>query len=557
MKRGQQPHWLVLIKLKKMKNKLIYTLAIVAIAFNSETLLAQKNKVSDKCLYYFDKLEKSAPWIVSENGAGLVFNSAQNFSSFGAFYGYDNGEYKNYYDPSEYNTFGISTKSYVKVKDVYYFGELIYDYGIKQNQAWLGTIYPNTTNDPIVDSIPGKVLREDYYLNGKIGYPLSDQISIGLGVNYHTATAAKRTDGRNRNTLSSFNISPGIVFNKGILSVGLNLSYKHDVERVDYEYLGDKTGKSIYYMEGLFFYSKTGITSTTILERGYFKDYFGGALQVELRKNNVKFFNQLKVDYNNEDDYEGNSLLKRYAYTDGLKYDYSGTLSVITKTIDNYLKLGFTNNQQFSYNVITNYELVPNEISTWDYFEYGKTLRYMVDDTRYSAEYKGFLKRQDGCKWNFSWIFTLGANYNKVKKDYKIYPAIYHQDYENTEIYANILKNFRIKDIALIDVDVEGSYVNGDGTMLEYKNPITTGSLLLNNSLLQHDFAYRTADRAKIGGGVKYTHILNATKGMTAFCKASYTYQYLIDDGGLDNILDGVLPGTYKSFVNVSIGLNF
>ena len=87
-----------------MKNKLIYTVAIVAMVLFSGTLLAQKHKVSDKCLYFFDRLEKSAPWIVSDNGAGLVFNPAMNFSSFGAFYGNEKGDYKNYYDPSNYIT---------------------------------------------------------------------------------------------------------------------------------------------------------------------------------------------------------------------------------------------------------------------------------------------------------------------------------------------------------------------------------------------------------------------------------------------------------------------
>jgi hypothetical protein len=199
----------------------------------------------------------------------------------------------------------------------------------------------------------------------------------------------------------------------------------------------------------------------------------------------------------------------------------------------------------------------PGEINTWNYFEYGKTLRYMVDEMEYGAEYKGYVKRNDGCKWNFSWIFTLGGNYSKVNKDYKIYPATYHQDYENTQIYANLEKNFRIKNKSLIDINLGGSYIDGTGTMLEETNPVTTGSLLLNNNLLKHDFAYKTADRAKIGGGIKYTHIINATKGITAFCNANYSHQFLVNDGGLDSVLDGVLPGTSKNMVSVQIGLNF
>lgn len=529
-------------------------MTIVAMALPSGTLLAQN--ISDKCAYRFERLENKTPWIVSENGAGLVFNNALNFSNAEAYYGYQDGDFKNFNEAAKYDNFGIQTKSYVKAKKVYFYGMFNYDYGIKHDQTWLGTIYPNATLNPILDSVPGKVLREDYILAGKVGYPINRALAVGIAFDYHTATAAKRTDGRNSNTLSKFSVSPGVTYSKGIFVMGLNLAYKHNVERVDYDFIGDLTGKSIYYMEGLWFTYKTGITSTTITKRAYFTNIYGGAAQLEIKGKDLNFFNQIKVDYNRESDFEDESLLKRYAFTEGLKYDYKGLITYRGNIVDHNLSLVFSSDEQFAYNVVNNYEQIPDEINSWRYFEYGKTLRYIQQVQHYGAEYKGYIKRND-CSWNSSWIFTLGTNYISVKKDYKIYPAKYHQDYTNTEIYADVNKNFKLKKKGFIDLNVGGSYTNGEGTMLEVSNPITTGSLLLNNTILKHDFAYQTADRAKVGVGAKYTRIINPEKGTTAYVGANYNHQFLVNDGNLSNILDGVLPGTYRYLISVNIGLNF
>jgi len=116
-----------------MKNKNIYLIiAIVAMGIQSGTLLAQKSS-SDKCAYTFERLEKRAPWIASDNGAGLVYNNALNYSTVFAYYGNEDGDYRNYNEAGKYQTFGIQTKSYVKAKKVFFYGSFNYDYGIKSS----------------------------------------------------------------------------------------------------------------------------------------------------------------------------------------------------------------------------------------------------------------------------------------------------------------------------------------------------------------------------------------------------------------------------------------
>jgi len=535
-----------------MKN-IICVITVVAMYLQSGILLAQK--VSNKSSYSFERLEEKTPWIVSDNGAGLVYNDALNFSAIEAYYGHQEGQFRNYNDPEKYQTFGIQTRSYMRIKKVYFYGSFNYDYGIKNNQSWLGTIYPDATLNPILDSIPGKALREDYILCAKVGYPLNDNLSIGGIFDYHTATAAKRTDGRNANTMSALCISPGVTYHKELVTAGLNFDYQRNVERAKYSYLGDITGKYIYDMEGIFFVTSTGITNTTVLNRGYFTNVYGGAVQLELNNARLKFFNQFKTGYNRECDFEGNNLLKRYAFTEGLKYQYDGLFIYKSGNIDHAFSFNFLSDEQLSYSISNIYELVPDENNTWTFYEYGKTLRYMQQQQHYGVEYKMYFKRGSGL--SFPWIATLGSEYIIVDKDYKIYPAKYHQDYTNTEIYARLEKNIYIQRRGVIDFNLSADYVDGNGTMLEVLNPVTTGALKLNESLLKQDFAYKTADRAKIGFGVKYTHIVNPAKGITAYFGANYTRQFLINEGNLDFILNGALPGTYRYNLLVNIGLNF
>jgi len=532
--------------------KLIYITVFIVICLQSATLWGQKR--SDKSVYSFDRMEKRYPWIGSDNGAGLVYNQSLDFSTINAYFGQTNGDYRNFNDPEKFQNFGIKTESYVKVKNVFFYGSFNYDYGIKQNQAWLGTIFPNSTLNPIVDSIPGKVINESYILAGKVGYRLNDNFSVGAAMNYHTATAAKRKDGRNMNTLSKLSVSPGITFNKGILTAGLNLAYQHNVEKVEYRFIGDATGKSLFYFEGLWFSTQSGITSSTIRFRGYFANIYGGAVQLQLKNKNISFFNQLKVDYNRESDYEDQNLLKRFAFVDGLKYNYKGDFTFKGKKADHYLGLKFVNDEQFAYNVVTAYEPIPGETNSWGYFEYGKTLRYMQNIRQYGAEYKAYIKRTD---WHCSWIFTLGGNLREVNKDFRIYPAKYHQDYTNKEVYAKVEKNLMFGKKSYLDININGGYVMGDGTMLSTVNPMTTGALKQNVSILKQDFAYQTAERFIAGGGVKYSIALNPEKGKVAFCGVNYRHQFLNDGGKLDNILTGVLPGQSRSTLSFTVGINF
>jgi len=309
------------------------------------------------------------------------------------------------------------------------------------------------------------------------------------------------------------------------------------VEDVDYDFIGDITGKYIYYMEGLWFYTKEGLTSTTLLRRAYYENVYGAAIQLQFKNRDISFYNQLKVDYNTEDDFEESNLTKRYAFVDGLRYNYKGDFLFKGSRMDHNVALSF----------------IPDEINEWAWNEYGKTLRYMQQIRQYGAEYKAYVRRDD---WNCSWIFTLGGTLRQVEKDFKIYPASYHQDYSNTEVYAKIEKNFIFADKSILDLNINGAYITGNGTMLESENPMTTGALKLNNNILNYDFKFNTAERYSVGGGFKFSHIVNPERGMVAYIGANYRHLFTANDL-LTGIQGLVLPGATRSMISVNLGMNF
>lgn len=502
-----------------MKNKILYItlIALCSISYGA----ADAQIIFSKANSSIEKIERAAPWLKSDNGAGIVYNGASNFSTIKSSLSQDKGAYKNFYDGDDNTFVNIGTESYKRVKDVFFYGKFGYEYGQRNGQAWLGTIYPNTTVNPISDSIPGKFLREDYFLATKVGYIFNEYVSLGFNVDYHSAVGAKRVDGRNSNTMSYLAISPGFTVNLKNVIWGLNFMLKHNVERVTYSFLGDVTGKSIYYFDGgLWFANELGITNTTNLTRGYFKDFYGIGSQLEFRFGKFSFFNQYKFDYLNEHDYEGSSLTKRYAYVDGINQQYNGVLSYKGEKMNHFIDVKYESDEKFSYSIMSLYELIPGEFSTYAYFEYGRTLRYIQAMKNLEVVYSNYILKGAN---DYSWIINLGYQGHLVDKDYRIFPSSYHQDYLNQTIFGKITKNLKIGKSINTDLYAGYGITTSSGTKLVEENPLSLEAMKMNVNILNWDWAYNSADRYKIDLGLKISKTLNEKMGRSIYGAVNYS----------------------------------
>lgn len=546
-------------------SKYILVVALTMGAFAG--VVNAQEKISHKIDYTFERIEQISPWLTSNNGAGLLFNKTpDNFSSVYGYFNNENGKLRNYNDAKSLNNFGLATKSYYHLGKFHFYGLFNYDYTTKKDQTWLGTVYQGTSLAPIVEDVPGKVIKEDYILSAKIAYDINSKFAAGIAFDYTDATANKKRDGRNSSTYSDFVVAPGISYKTPHLNLGLTFNYGYNTENINYEYIGDAAGKYIYYMEGLFMYTNKSITASGItLDRRYQKNSFGGSMQAEFVFGPLSFYNNFYVNYSKTNNYEDKSLVKRYSYAEGLEYKYNGVLKATCDKLEQNLYLGFSSTENLLYNISNIYEEVPGENGLWQYYEYGNTLRYRDLTKEYHIALNGLCKRNEYLP-NFE--YTIGFRFNDIDKIHKVYPAKYEQTQFIREYYASLSKNFATCDKGYLSITLNGSFRNGNGTPLNAVNPILGSSLKLQQDLLATDYAFNTAKRYNLGFSLKYNYYMNREKGMSCWIKGDYNYTKVSGWSDYKNgateaanelLSNAVLlsKGDNRSFIGFSLGFNF
>lgn len=493
-----------------------------------------------KRYYTFDRIEALYPWLTSGNAAGLIKKDFSDFSQVRAGLQSISGLYKNLDDPEKNLNISLNTRSFVNRGNFFFKGAFEFSHFERSNQAWSGTISPRSVINMMTDSIPGRVLGESYIMTGEMGYKISEIFAAGVGLNYENSSAAKRTDGRNRNILSAIEIKPAVVFTLGGFTVGANFIYKYGAERVDYLFLGDPTGKNIYNFQGSWMYIKEGITNTIVLDRGYFSDFYGGAVQASFDSERFNFYSELEVKYSGENDYDGNNLLRRYALSEGLDYTYKGKISYNSDNSRHLLFVDLKSGERLSYKIENQYEPVPDEANTWNWFEYGKTLRFYDKERNLRASY---IFETGGDRWNPLWKISLSGSLIKYSSEFIVYPARYYQDYSIGGAELLVSRHLNIGRKAMIDIYLNGGAYKGTGDVLSVENPLSTGVLHLADNLMTEDFLFKTSGRVAFGGGFSYRRVFNEKKGTTLFI-----------DAGLRRFQR---KGLSRNILSVNLGVNF
>lgn len=501
-----------------MKNS-IFTYKAVILLFVLFCFRISNAQSKEKLDYTFNRIASLYPWLSSSNPAGLTVKDFNDFSLVQGGVESKRGGFRNFDDPEKDLNLSAITKSYVSRGKFVFFGSFGLNHFEKTNMAWSGTIYPRSVINMLTDSIPGKHLGESYRISAAGGYRFNQKVSAGLAFDYETATLAKRVDGRNRNVLSSMEVRPAVMFNLGNLMAGANLIYKHNAERVEYLFLSDITGKHVYNFQGGWMYMKEGITNSTALDRGYFSDFFGGALQGSLSLGSFSLFGELRADYGRENDFDEYNLLRRYSIAEILNYSLRLRAEYKTGINRHIISLNGAVRERLSYKVENQYERVPGEANTWSWYEYGKTLRYYdrVED------YRGTYSLETGDdKWNPSWRFSLEGGVRRYRSEFIVFPSSYNQDFNISGAELSALKHIKIGKKSKLDVSLLGGAYKGSGEMLVVTNPLVYGNLHIASKLLEDDYLFNISGKILMGGSIKYRISLNETKGTTLFIEAGF-----------------------------------
>lgn len=220
------------------------------------------------------------------------------------------------------------------------------------------------------------------------------------------------------------------------------------------------------------------------------------------------------------------------------------------------VRITYANRDDLSYHVLNLYEPIPGENNTWGYYEYGKVLRYVAQEELLGAEYRGFLKKNEALS---KIDFTLGFEYRRTDKQEKVFPADYSQKLHLYDYYGAVNKHFEAGR-SLIRLNLCGGYAVGTGDPLRETNPLTSGSLTLNKSLLARDYAFRTGSNYRIGGGLTYAYKINPQRGQTLSLGVHYLCRKLLDVKDSAFTLSPDFSGfgnNRRNYLNVQIGFSF
>jgi len=522
-----------------MKKVLIYILLLVPFV----VLEAQ-----EKSDYSIDKLTWHNPGLKSQNSAYLRMSESDlskinSFTDAGIYFNYEEGKFKNIFDPESQITGGLDINSYSKLGKIYIYSRFAYDYSHLSNSKWRGLLNPYSTPFMMVDSIPGNASLEMYHMEMGLAFPLGEKFTIGTDIKYNAGMYAKKRDLHNKNTLMDFEIRPGITYNSEIVNVGMNLGYIRGTEKIEYMQVDASTEKYLFDIYGMWMYSSLGFSSAENLRlREY--DKYEGAVQFELNLNDFKFFNNFTVLYSLDTQTETgyNNLI--HGDADQLTYNYNGTLQYGLK---HRLSASYSASELLGYRYLQRQELDPaSNVKKW--VTYDKMNCYVSTSADWNADYTF---RQAFSQLNISWAATIGARSTKLKRAYKAYPQSFTQNFRYTEAYISFVKYLKMKNSELA-LTPEFSYGSGDGVALDIalkdntQNVLGDSNSVLLNEQLNEEFNYLISTKFSAGLNVRYTYKVKPSTGFNIYGDLSgKTFIPVGDEIGLRN------------FVRMTIGFTF
>ena len=274
----------------------------------------------------FDLMPFVLPWTATSNPAALSETSFGNISMAQAGYTGSDNDIRLIQQPVQSSSYHAVTKGYMKLERVSMFGSFGYSNSGYKGVNYNGTMMFNTFSPYLIgDSVSARQSREQFVMEGKFSYLLNDRISLAIGAGYLSAVGAKQKDPRNKNTISTLKVTPGITYDMGKTKVGLSGSVYAISNEMSYRVEGN-WNQNLFLFLGLgYFRQEINISSYS---QWYVGHGYAGALQVSRGNGDVYMIAELGYDHYTEEARSGSSfrLIDGITETDGISL--SGMLRI-------------------------------------------------------------------------------------------------------------------------------------------------------------------------------------------------------------------------------------
>ncbi len=498
---------------------------------------AQENPITCSSVSSRKILLLKTPWEDSANPAALsYFNCGKRIATVYAWSDWAGGNYHRFQHGDELWQNGFYTDGFVSLGHWNFYGKFDYFVSSEKNVKWVDVMFPYDDNPYIIgDSIGGNYSREFFNMEGKGAYHLSDWATLGFDVKYLAAVGAKRKDPRPENTITSFDISPGVIFNLNKIKLGANFRYQGSKEDIEISTVTSNPFQ-VFYFKGLGVFSST----TEKDKRSNASTLLGGGLQINFDGNSIANVTEINFHKKITDIKRGTSFplqivsLERFQTEAATTFHFQPGSSRVNK-----LKLFFTDKHLYGHEPVVEPK---SEQVNYQWSTVAKYTLYWHNEQQYGASYSYYHLLDDN---HFNWGGVVEAKINPGETSYYFVPEYNRQKITLFHLNATFEKGFRLPASQIV-LTVDGGYRFSHGNSLGI---VEDEPLLktVNTRFVQHDFDYLVTDSwnggvtAKIGKNIMlgqspaqlfletgYRHVFSGLPGnqdwKTAECKIGMNF---------------------------------
>ena len=441
---------------------------------------------------------RNAPWMESNNTAGLAFRPIEMYKDLNISYENNSGEFRLQQEANNINNINVNTSGSTYLGKFLVWGSFSFQNIIQKGSNFNALMYEiedDMPYYPIDTTKNSRWQKQKYELQAKLASPvLWDRVSFGVDLNYVNKVGAKQLDPRAETYKYSLIVKPSVAVRLGKNYIGLSGTYQNGHERSVPRNMNNWVDQRIYKHKGLgeSVIGKAG-GNDGIKTYMFKNNEFGGALQygyagnselladIAFLKNKTDVISNPKLPYKegstNRTEIQGKVTYlfgnekSDCIWVDGQYRSTEGTEYIQKITTE-------SNTHQYyaviSENVMCKYTNV--------LVSFGYDHQFGNDDAR-----------------GYDWI--VGA-----KGDFLMKNEIYYlpeSTFSATTFFADVFggKQFKFDTSSLL-IKINGGYGMGLGASYIYtgKNVSYTPVLMYHNNCAYYNTAY-----AKGGGQVSYT----------------------------------------------------
>jgi hypothetical protein len=283
--------------------RLVLAAALASLSYGavaSDTIAAPSGRST------FDFLPVFMPWNGTSNPGAITESGIRRLNLFQAGYRYSDDQIRFTQQPEIISAYHAVTKGYMTVRGLSIFGSFGYSNSGYNGSQYNGTFMFDTYNPYLLgDTVPARQFKEQFDMEGKLSYRLSDRLTLAAGAQYLSAVGAKQKDPRNKNSISYLRVSPGIIYNLGRTKVGLSGSVYTTSDEISYSVEGN-WNQTLFVLLGLGYYRQE--VNISYYSQWYTGKGYSGALQASHDNDDIMMLAELKYDHFNEEARTGSSF---------------------------------------------------------------------------------------------------------------------------------------------------------------------------------------------------------------------------------------------------------